>query len=424
MWTIDRNTLVWLVLFGAILVSAGCEGPSPKQDETFRTLFETVEATAHSDQHGVPVDAEATVVYYDPEWNMAYVSDDSVSMFVSVQGGIDVKPGDRVRLTGESAASNVGVADPTFEFIGHPGLPPASQHRIAELPSAVGTWTEISGIGRFAGMYMGRHSFILADGGEIARVIVQDPTFGGIDQYVDARVTVRGIPTPHHDADGSIIESWFFVSSLHDVQIEEPAPPHHLIPILSIGDLRHTPSPVLPENRIRIIGTVEDWVPGVSLTIGDESGRIQIPTSHRRPITVGDRVEVTGFPAVDSLGPVLAFADFRKTEAEPGRTAVAREATRRLPLSTGRELLSLSLSETDRRMPVQITGVVTYADVPWTMLYVQDETAGVFVSVETEKMPLDQRATFEALAPGDLVEVRGSTGRGQYGPILDRKSVV
>ena len=67
-----------------------------------------------------------------------------------------------------------------------------------------------------------------------------------------------------------------------------------------------------------------------------------------------------------------------------------------------------------RAHPVRLRGVVTYYERDWELLFVQDATAGIFV------WPRGERFSIKA---GDMVEVEGASGPGQYAPIVDRPRV-
>src|SRR5437764_14998847 len=43
------------------------------------------------------------------------------------------------------------------------------------------------------------------------------------------------------------------------------------------------------------------------------------------------------------------------------------------------QVLRLNRNEAERHYPVQVQATVTYADLNWGLLFVQDETAGIFV---------------------------------------------
>ena len=78
------------------------------------------------------------------------------------------------------------------------------------------------------------------------------------------------------------------------------------------------------------------------------------------------------------------------------------------------DIRRMTMEEASRHQPVKITGVVTYFDSTWAMLFVQDASAGVFVDVHGQDL---------ALSTGDLVQVTGSSAPGNFAPEIVRPVV-
>ncbi len=75
------------------------------------------------------------------------------------------------------------------------------------------------------------------------------------------------------------------------------------------------------------------------------------------------------------------------------------------------EVRSLSPEAARGRVAVHLSGVVTYSDLQWNMLFVQDTTAGVFVNDSVGHLKTN-------LSPGQLVEIEGVTDPGTYSPTI------
>ena len=98
----------------------------------------------------------------------------------------------------------------------------------------------------------------------------------------------------------------------------------------------------------------------------------------------------------------------------------AQDAQQHLPtLTTARQTHSLTLAEANRAYPVHLRAVVTYYDAyidrRRAALFIHDETGGVFVA-------LSSLPSF-AVQAGDLVDVLGVSGPGDFAPIVDRASL-
>jgi signal transduction histidine kinase len=96
----------------------------------------------------------------------------------------------------------------------------------------------------------------------------------------------------------------------------------------------------------------------------------------------------------------------------------AEEPTK--PLTRAAEIRALPSEVAARARPVELHGVVTFS-YPLTNagFVVQDETAGIYVS----RSPADKSADSPVLSPGDLVDIHGVTGPGEFAPIVSYRSV-
>lgn len=100
--------------------------------------------------------------------------------------------------------------------------------------------------------------------------------------------------------------------------------------------------------------------------------------------------------------PILPQTDPERGERRPSAN---------LPLLTrASDAQTLTFEEAERGHPVRLRAVVTYYDPTWNMLFVQDETGGIYVNMEGQ--PDHQ------LMPGDIVELVGRTGPGDYAPVV------
>ena len=105
---------------------------------------------------------------------------------------------------------------------------------------------------------------------------------------------------------------------------------------------------------------------------------------------------------------VLASPNDLETVAE--RRSAAPHA-RRL-LTSAAAIQGLPPSEAAAAHPVRVRGVITVNDPAWTVLFVQDETSGIFVFTRSLEHPLP------ACRPGDVVEISGETGPGEFAPVI------
>lgn len=95
----------------------------------------------------------------------------------------------------------------------------------------------------------------------------------------------------------------------------------------------------------------------------------------------------------------------------PGALTAAEPAfAERAPIRLVREIRAMSVEEASLRNPVLIEATVTYNDPDWRVLFVQDETAGIFVNTGAERLDLDA---------GQRVRIKGRVGPGEFAPVIE-----
>jgi signal transduction histidine kinase len=80
-----------------------------------------------------------------------------------------------------------------------------------------------------------------------------------------------------------------------------------------------------------------------------------------------------------------------------------------LILTNAAQVRALTVKQSERRHPVRLRGKVTYADLTWGMLFIQDSTDGIYVMHSDVKSQLE---------PGQEVDVAGLTHPGSYTPVV------
>ncbi len=88
----------------------------------------------------------------------------------------------------------------------------------------------------------------------------------------------------------------------------------------------------------------------------------------------------------------------------PARAQAVAPAT----LRSADQIRRLTPAEAEKRLPVQLRGVVTFFDENLYSRFVQDDTAGIYL----------QATNLPPLTAGQLIEVEGVTGPGEYAPIV------
>lgn len=111
---------------------------------------------------------------------------------------------------------------------------------------------------------------------------------------------------------------------------------------------------------------------------------------------------------------VAAMAGLAFVLAQSGAKLQAAQVPSGSVLRSADQVRRLTPEQAERHLEVQLKAVVTFSDERLYSRFVQDETAGIYISDITNG---------PALALGQLVEIEGRTGAGEYAPIVIPTSV-
>ncbi len=78
-------------------------------------------------------------------------------------------------------------------------------------------------------------------------------------------------------------------------------------------------------------------------------------------------------------------------------------------LTNASDVINLSWEEAELKYPVQLQGTITYYRPEWRLLFLQDNTGGIYVFAGQHRSPI---------ATGDTVKLTGESGLGTLGPIV------
>ena len=369
---------------------------------------------------GYPVRLSGTVTYFNVSSRSLIVQSGTDGVLVDTSSIRDpqdpIEVGRMIEVVGatglrESSAIVVATAARSLQ----PG-PPLQAPRVSMTDLNSGAfsyrWVEAAGVVR-AALYDDNQrvalTVVTADGTFQARVNSNGPGSG--DAFVDAKVRLRGVALTTFGLRRQPLRLQLLVPSAAEITIEEPgfADPFAM-PIQSIAAVTGAGSRL--EHRVHVQGTLA-WRPDGMLTVTDDTGSMPARIVEMMPLAPDTRVDVSGF--VDRVGGdvVLDAALFRSVEPSSPMPAAGdplagpAAATPRV-IGTVAEVHRLSPAAARRGLPVQFRGVVTYWMKPQPYVFIQDATGGTFA--------VNRGAPVE---PGQLVDVTGQSGAGDFAPIVD-----
>ncbi|MDQ2774959.1 MAG: ATP-binding protein [Acidobacteriota bacterium] len=366
-----------------------------------------------SSRQNIPVHLAGTVTYSDRVSGMLIVQDRT--------GGF------RVHQLGDNVWPEAGSVVDVLGNVGSGGLDPAvtvSELRItgkADSPFAEPISFEQARSGsyeyrRIALKGVVQSAYIMERAGRLALTIddgessIQARVYNYGDRsfrsLVDCKVQVEGVLSSSFDVYGRPSNSIVWLQTLDQVHVVEQAPKLSDLPVSRIGEFLKIKG-ALPVHRVRLRGTFSGLLENeVSLVDGSA------------------RIPVTGVPSTKADGAEGEVAGFlSRTDGQLRLTnAIVIESTDkerhsgRAPTAEGHELTSaaevhhLPALLAENEYPVHLTGVVTYYNPQSQLLFLQDKTAGIFISAQGRKIP--------ALKSGEIVTVTGVTAAGGFAPVV------
>jgi signal transduction histidine kinase len=349
---------------------------------------------------GCPVKIRGTLTQYKPDWNGLFLQDETGAAYVKLTAApasdtTNLQPGQIIEVSGktEVGAVHCDVVATALRVVGTGPLPAPLDLFITNLCSVENERLRVKATGQI---------FSISDVG--GRPRLQLATTTGLFLNVDCQsgslaeaqalrgsliefegvLTLELTPQRRHTGRFNVLVT--SVDAIHKLKTG---------PILPISGLVADGQPA----RIRAI--VEEPRPGFLLA-RDYSGVVNVEREDDVAFSRGSAIEVFGYPEHDSTGLVLRRA----------KVAVPMNGNPALPVFNSiNQIRDLSAPQAARGFPVQVKGVVTFHDLDQNLQFVQDGTAGIYVSLEAKRFDVFPAA-------GARIEILGFTGPGDFAPVI------
>jgi len=395
------------ILTIATWYGAGCSLVPRSSPETLTSVAQIRSLAPERVYAGVRAHLRGVVTYAFSNDDSCFIQDGTGGIRIQLRRGQMVgEAGKEMEVWGKvtSVGNTSTLSEPRFQSLGNAPLPAAEP--LSAQPGKAGHLlyqrVSVTGVVQSArDSYTDFTALELRTGEATVQVKAASPTFSDPANLVDSEVRIEGVLVAlSGSAEPGSATVWS--PDLAQIVILRSAPSPRAAPARTIASLRGMPLKRLPAHRILIQGRLEA-APG-GLSIADETGRIPvIPGAAAIPQAGGVRA-LAGFAAMRNGQVVLVNAvDISTVAAHPSE----------LPVETSAAAIhQLSSEEASRRYPVKLRGVVTYADALNGVLFVQDRTDGIFVSLDDVESGV--------LRPEDLIEVTGETTPGSFAPSVTR----
>ena len=371
-------------------------------------------ATEEERDVGLEYRFEVDVLYYDSEWQILQVQDESLKEYALPDQGLPIKAGQRVVLTGRTrgTATSFELTQARYEIVGEAEIE-WQPINVDEAPHAslIDHPVEVRGLvesQRFDGPGHLQLSMV-CDGRRVNAWVLLDVT-EPVPEFAGMMVTVRGVHAARIDALGKVTSLDMFSPGLAMVEVDGGLAGSALFerPAVAVQDLANLPV----DQPAKIRGKVSKALDDGRLWVRGETGAVEVRTAQSGPFEVGQLVTVVGFPKVEGVEAAMIRALVMEDRIV-GEAPV--DGRGRVLHRIAASVLELSPEQASRSHPVRLEGVVTWSDLRAMMFFVQDSSGGIGVyrSSATQSPP----------DPGRHVVVQGVTVMGAYSPMVQASQI-
>ncbi len=224
----------------------------------------------------------------------------------------------------------------------------------------------------------------------------------------DADIIATGVAETSLDVDGRVTGLTLLVPDLHSLALSKPAPDASQLRVTTVGEISTFSK--RNEHRVHLRGAIRVPAGSADLQFADRSGSIPVRALTGADFVDRQNVDLAAFVAFEDGKPVLEDATvIRANPAEneqPGRPGSRRV------LTTAAEVHSLTPDKARLGQPIRLDAVITFYDPLSETLFVQDRTAGIYVSMHS--------AGLQPLHAGDHVLLSGVSGPGDFAPVVEK----
>ncbi|WP_321473268.1 response regulator [uncultured Paludibaculum sp.] len=397
-----------MALLCAICFVWACGGTwHPQSGSVVHTARELRQLDQDALQHQVKAELRGTVTFVDAAWKLMFIQDATGGVRVENADQLTrLHPNQQVEVTGLAGAGGPSpvIIQPTVRIVdeGAPikatsigrsqRIPAELEHSLVELNGVVRS-VELEGTGRIKAR--------LQIPGRQVNAYVLDHAGTDFTGLVDAEVQAVGVLSLTFDTGGEPTQAKLRVSKLSDLKVvRKPAAD---LPIQTVASVLSTSRGNLPAHRVRLLGRADGD------QFSDSTGKLQLRAGFAAPSGPTDVAEVLGFLDVEDGRVVLSNAELIPVGRAAGPANTSAQSRLRL-LTNVEQIHHMPPAEAALGYPVRFNGVVTVHEVSRHSLFVQDATGGIYVAGHS----LDD----SNLNTGDFVTVEGSTGPGEFAPIV------
>ncbi len=280
---------------------------------------------------GLPVEIEGTVTYARPRDSSLFLQDGANGLYVSFAKDMGLEPGDRVEVTGTTAASfRPIVMARKVVRLGRSSLPEPVKADFSELMHARldCRYVTVSGLVLAAAFDDEQPhpalGLVVRMNGGVIKVVILHPDGLSRDGLLGATIRVDGTASGAFDSKMDFAGVWVDVESSRQLTVtSEPKASVWATPLTPIREAGFGYSDENLSERVHVAGTLTYFEPGALAVVQNGSDAVMVETESRLPLHAGDAVEATGFPHLDQETVRLIDGQLRAAPGQGNETGNA-----------------------------------------------------------------------------------------------------
>lgn len=263
----------------------------------------------------LPVQLQGVITYATATDPYCFLQDDTGAIFVRVQQ-TELRPGHLAEVEGLTNPGGIArmIVEARVRILGVTNLPPPLKVELRDLISERYdcAWVELEGVVHSTEGVPISLLQLSTRQGDFEASLPLDHAVTASPSWIDSRIRLRGVSTPILDSRDQLLGLRLRVPSREFIDVLTPAPPDPFaVPARPIAAIRRGSPALLGLHRVSVRGRVTLVAIGQEFYLQDESGALRIVSIQTNTLSLGDSLEVSGFPRVDPHGIFLDGAVFR-----------------------------------------------------------------------------------------------------------------
>jgi len=363
-----------------------------------------------------PVNFNARVNYFDPDWRLLWVETEGVGGFLPLTAGsshFPIHEGQLIHIEGQ-LVPNKGYSTDTLK------MTVLQENAPVEVWPTAGHIGEIHKFDRHIVTVDGYVDSQIYNGENHVRMVVvvddrpvicwfrsspeKAPSFQG------KFVRIVGLYSGRTDPSGTqtMVEIWSADPSMIEIVGSISKDPRFNQPPVPIGEITSRE----PGSKVLIHGRVQHQQLGSIIVVRDQTGEISVSSVQRQRLPIGSPVEALGETALVGSSWVIRSALYRPAKGTAGDS----DPDKRDLLQTIAEVRQLSSAEASAGRRLDVAGVVTWSLAGEDYFYLQDVSGGIRVHADHKKFPTPDN--------GKRLQIQGVSYNTGFAPGIEAEQVV